>query len=71
MPHVSGGVAEPDPDDATAADQDRQRFEEDLAARGEAAPAGDDGELPPGATHEIEEKDDGERTIRRRRFSAG
>jgi hypothetical protein len=47
----------------------RRRFEEDLEVRGEAVPA--DEELPPGATHEIvEEEGDGERTVRRRRFSA-
>jgi hypothetical protein len=46
-----------------------KRFEEDLETRGEAVPAGEE-DLPPGATHEIEEKGDGERTVRRRRFSA-
>jgi hypothetical protein len=48
-------------------EEDRRRFEEDLETRGEAAPAGDDGELPPGVTHEV--KDDG--TVKRRRYSAG
>jgi hypothetical protein len=41
----------------------------DLEARGEVVPA-DEEELPPGATHEIEEKGDGEPTVHRRRFSA-
>jgi hypothetical protein len=64
MPHVSGGAAQPAPDDDAAA------FEEGLAARGEAAPADEEGDLPPGATHETTETDDGERTVHRRRFSA-
>jgi hypothetical protein len=58
------------PDEDAAAEAARRRFEEDLEARGEAVPAGEE-DLPPGATHEIEEKGDGERTVRRRRFSAG
>ena len=50
-------------------EKSRRRFEEDLEIRGEAVP--DDEELPPGATHEIVDEDgDGERTVRRRRFSA-
>jgi len=51
--------------------EEARRFEEDLEVRGEAVPAGE--ELPPGATHEIVEEDgdgDGERTVRRRRYSA-
>jgi hypothetical protein len=60
----------PEDDDAPVdAEAARRRFEEDLEARGEAVPAGEE-ELPPGATHEIEEKKDGERTVHRRRFSA-
>lgn len=47
----------------------QQRFREDLLRRGEAARA-DGSELPPGATHEIVEEDDGEASIVRRRFSA-
>jgi hypothetical protein len=69
MPHVSGGVAEPAPDDDAAAAEEGL-FEEGLAARGEAAPADEEGDLPPGATHETTETDDGERTVHRRRFSA-
>jgi hypothetical protein len=47
-------------------DEARRRFEEDLETRGEATAAGDDDELPPGVTHEVDK--DG--TVRRRRFSA-
>jgi hypothetical protein len=55
--------------DPTGDEEARRRFEEDLEVRGEAVPA--DEELPPGATHEIVEEDgDGERTVRRRRYSA-
>jgi hypothetical protein len=41
-----------------------------LIARGEAAPVGEDGTLPPAATHELIEDDEGHQTVRRRRFSA-
>jgi hypothetical protein len=58
------------PEDDDAADEAaRRRFAEDLEARGEAVPAGEE-ELPPGATHEIEVTEDGEATVHRRRFSA-
>jgi hypothetical protein len=51
-------------------DEAERRFAEDLAARGEAVPQGTE-PLPPGATHEIEEKRDGVPTkVRRRRFSS-
>ena len=57
------------PTDDETAEEGRRRFEEDLEVRGEAVPEGE--ELPPGATHEIVEEDsEGERTVRRRRFSA-
>ena len=46
--------------------KDRRRFEEDLEIRGEAAEADDEGKLPPGVTHEV--NDDG--TVKRRRYSA-
>jgi hypothetical protein len=58
-------------DEPTDDEEARHRFEEDLEIRGEAVPEAE--ELPPGATHEIVEEDgdgDGERTVRRRRFSA-
>ena len=46
-----------------------ERIAEDLLARGEAAEADADGELPPGATHEIVGyTGDGKPTLRRRRF---
>lgn len=58
-----------EPTDDEVAEEARRRFEEDLEVRGEAVPEGE--ELPPGVTHEIvEEEGDGERTVRRRRFSA-
>ena len=61
---MPGQKESPERDDEREAD--RRRFEEDLETRGEAAPADDDGELPPGVTHEV--TDDG--TVKRRRFSA-
>ena len=54
---------------AGVADAERA-FVAGLIARGEAAPADDDGKLPAGATHELVEDDDGHLTARRRRFSA-
>ncbi|HKP88554.1 MAG TPA: hypothetical protein VJT75_01145 [Thermoleophilaceae bacterium] len=42
-----------------------------LIVRGEAAKADEDGNLPPGATHEIVEEPEGELPkVRRRRYSA-
>ena len=50
---------------------EEKRFIEGLLERGEAAEPDENGKLPPGATHEIVEEDsEGERTVRRRRFSA-
>jgi hypothetical protein len=47
-----------------------EKFVEGVVARGEAAEA-EDGELPPGATHEIVEEGEGKPPrIVRRRFSA-
>jgi hypothetical protein len=63
-------MPKPEPSDETeAAEEARRRFTEDLEARGETVPEGTD-ELPPGTTHEVVEKRDGERAVRRRRFSA-
>jgi hypothetical protein len=45
-------------------------FIEASIARGEAQPAGKDGSLPEGATHELVEAPNGQQTVRRRRFSA-
>ncbi|HEY0521699.1 MAG TPA: hypothetical protein VGC84_19565 [Ilumatobacteraceae bacterium] len=39
-------------------------------ARGEAVQLGADGEMPPGATHEVIEQPTGEQIVRRKRFSA-
>jgi hypothetical protein len=55
----------PDADDEKDAEQ---AFTEGVLTRGEAVPEGE--ELPPGATHEVVENEDGKRTVRRRRFSA-
>lgn len=41
-----------------------------LIARGEAVKPDEHGKLPPGATHELGEDDEGRTTARRRRFSA-
>jgi hypothetical protein len=49
---------------------EERRYVEDLVARGEAAESDDEGNLPPGATHEIiGRRADGLPRIRRRRFS--
>ena len=46
-----------------------ERFVRDAVVRGDAARPGEDGELPPGATHEIVAEREGEPpAIRRRRF---
>ncbi|NUR76662.1 MAG: hypothetical protein HOQ28_10315 [Thermoleophilia bacterium] len=46
-----------------------EKFVSDTVARGDAARAGEDGNLPKGATHEIVEEPEGEAPkIRRRRF---
>jgi hypothetical protein len=53
-----------------SADDSAERFAEGLLARGEAAQADADAELPPGATHEIVGyTKDGKPKLRRRRFS--
>jgi hypothetical protein len=47
-----------------------ERFVQDLIARGEAGRRDQDGNLPPGVTHEIvDDPDGGPPTIVRRRFS--
>lgn len=63
------GQAPRDDDDPTP---EERRFVEDLVARGQAAEADADGNLPPGATHEIVgRRKDGTPRVKRRRFSAG
>ncbi|MFI1970479.1 hypothetical protein [Streptomyces cinnamoneus] len=52
-----------------AARRAEERFIDDLIARGEAVPEGE--ELPPGATHVVVHEPDGRRTLRRMRFSGG
>lgn len=51
-------------------DDAERAFVAGLIARGEAAPTDEHGKLPPGATHELIEDDEGHQTVRRRRFSA-
>jgi hypothetical protein len=65
-----GAAGNEDEDEAGSEDEDeaRRRFEEDLEIREEVAPAGT-GPLPPGATHERDEE--GDREVRRRRFTIG
>lgn len=48
-----------------------ERFVEDLLIRGEAVHPDPQGDLPPGATHEIVEEPGKARKVRRRRFSIG
>jgi hypothetical protein len=65
------GVPAPSPEAAAAHEEavaEEQRYIDDLIARGEAVPEGE--ELPPGATHEIVVDENGRRTVRRKRFSA-
>lgn len=61
-----------DQDKQTAEEKRAERkFVEDLVRRGEAAWPDKDGNLPPGATHEIVEENPGEPPkVVRRRFSA-
>jgi len=54
--------------DEARAPEGARRWREDLVARGEAVPEGE--ELPPGATHELVEGEDGAPPKpRRRRYS--
>jgi len=59
-----------DAPERTDEEQAAQRWVEDLVERGEAVPEGEgeDTDLPPGATHEVVEGDDGPTRVRRRRF---
>ena len=47
-----------------------EEFTRSLIAHGQAAKVGPDGKLPPGATHELVEDDEGRVKAVRRRFSA-
>ncbi|HZJ64579.1 MAG TPA: hypothetical protein VFD36_13770 [Kofleriaceae bacterium] len=49
---------------------DEAAFVESLIANGQAAKRRPDGSLPPGATHELIEDENGEKRVVRRRFSA-
>jgi hypothetical protein len=68
---TKSGDRKPAPDARPAIDEETEkRHVEGLLARGEAAKAAEDGELPPGATHEIVEEREGELPkVRRRRYS--
>jgi hypothetical protein len=57
-------------EDQEARKRAEEAFVEGVVARGEAAKPGPNGELPPGATHEIVEEREGRPPkLRRRRFS--
>ncbi|CAA9270989.1 MAG: hypothetical protein AVDCRST_MAG76-3370 [uncultured Acidimicrobiales bacterium] len=53
-----------------AAERAEKAFVAGLIARGEAAQPDEHGRLPAGATHELVEDDEGNVTVKRRRFSA-
>ena len=53
-----------------AARAEKEAYVRSLIAHGQAAKAGPDGKLPPGAKHELVEDDKGEVTVVRRRFSS-
>jgi hypothetical protein len=59
-------------DEQVPADEEARRaYIEELRERGEAAEPDENGELPPGATHEIVERPGKAPDVRRRRFSLG
>ena len=53
-----------------AKSRDEAAFVESLIANGQAARRRPDGSLPPGATHELIEDENGDKRVVRRRFSA-
>ncbi|MBI2435569.1 MAG: hypothetical protein HYV26_22165 [Candidatus Hydrogenedentes bacterium] len=55
------------PEEAVEAER---QFVESLVGSGQAAKRRPDGSLPPGATHELVEGDDGQMKVVRKRFSA-
>lgn len=57
-----------EPDQDSADDAARDKFIDDLNKRGEVVPK--DAELPPGATHDVDEDEKDGVKLRRRRFSA-
>ncbi|HEX8097390.1 MAG TPA: hypothetical protein VF507_05115 [Pyrinomonadaceae bacterium] len=68
---ASAGKRKDGADQSEESARDAQKFVEGVVARGEAAPADEAGELPPGATHEVVgEDEEGRPQIVRRRFSA-
>ena len=64
-PSASKRVVKP-----AAKSNDEAAFVESLIANGQAAKRRPDGSLPPGATHELIEDENGEKRVVRRRFSA-
>ena len=65
-----GGQELPERDEVSAEDAAEKAFVDGLLARGEATEPDENGELPPGATHEVVKDEAGRTTVRRRRFSA-
>jgi len=65
-PKPAGQPAGDDEKDSAA----ERAFVESLIASGQAAKPDSQGRLPPGATHEIVETENGELKVVRRRFSA-
>jgi len=59
-----------EPDAQPGVEDAERAFVAGLIARGEAARPDAEGNLPPGATHELVEDGDGQVTVRRRRFTA-
>ena len=58
------------PANPSAKSRDEAAFVESLMANGQAAKRRPDGSLPPGATHELIEDENGDKRVVRRRFSA-
>ena len=57
------------PDDETPDVETEKKFVESLVATGQAAPVDEEGKLPPGATHELVETEEGKLKAVRRRYS--
>jgi hypothetical protein len=74
-PKRRSGARKPKPAAPPAGDDEKdpaaeRAFVESLIASGQAAKPDSQGRLPPGATHEIVETENGELKVVRRRFSA-